>query len=100
MLKFLFVENFVPCEHWFAGVAQLVELLPSKQTVARSSRVARSIFKLYSVTCCPKQLKAYPKAPFAIVLNDKVDEEIFHKDRKIYFISFKNIDYLEELLNS
>ncbi len=46
-----------------------------------------------------KFLKAYPKAPFAIVLNDKVDEEIFHKDRKIYFISFKNIDYLEELLN-
>ncbi len=46
-----------------------------------------------------KFLKAYPKAPFAIVLNDKVDEEIFHKDRKIHFISFKNIDYLEELLN-
>jgi hypothetical protein len=44
--------------------------------------------------------KFYPKAPFAVVLNDKVDEEIFHKDRKIYFISFKNIDFLEELLNS
>ena len=32
--------------------------------------------------------------------DDKIDEEIFHKDRKIYFISFKNIDYLEELINS
>ena len=28
----------------YAGVTQLVEYLPSKQTVARSSRVARSIF--------------------------------------------------------
>ena len=27
-----------------AGVTQLVEYLPSKQTVARSSRVTRSIF--------------------------------------------------------
>jgi hypothetical protein len=48
----------------------------------------------------PPYYKFYPKAPFAVVLNDKVDEEIFHKDRKIYFISFKNIDYSEELLNS
>jgi len=45
-----------------------------------------------------KFLKAYPTAPFAVVLNDRIDEEILHKDRKIYFISFKNIDYLSELL--
>lgn len=45
-----------------------------------------------------KFLRAYPKAPFAVVLNEKIDEEIWHKDRKIYFISYKNIDRLEELL--
>lgn len=31
-------------EKTIAGVTQLVEYLPSKQTVARSSRVTRSIF--------------------------------------------------------
>lgn len=45
-----------------------------------------------------KFLRAYPTAPFAIVINDKIDEEIYHQDRKIYFISYKNIDRLEELL--
>ncbi len=45
-----------------------------------------------------KFLKAYPKVPFAVVINEKIDEEIWHKDRKIYFISYKNIDRLEEIL--
>jgi len=47
-----------------------------------------------------KFLKAYPRAPFAVVINEKIDEEIWHKDRKIYFISYKNIEQLEEILKS
>ncbi len=40
MLKSIFAKLYSLARN--AGVAQLVELLPSKQTVARSSRVARS----------------------------------------------------------
>ncbi|MEY3370416.1 MAG: hypothetical protein RLZZ361_1086 [Cyanobacteriota bacterium] len=47
-----------------------------------------------------KFLKAYPRAPFAVVINDKIDEELWHKDRKIYFISYKNIERLEEILKT
>jgi len=35
-----------------------------------------------------------------VVINEKIDEEIWHKDRKIYFISYKNIEQLEEILKS
>lgn len=61
--------------------------------------VKSSLRKAEAFPALIKFLKAYPTAPFAIVLNDKIDEEILHKDRKIYFISFKNIDYLADLLN-
>ena len=43
-------------------------------------------------------IKSYTNTPFGVVMNEKLDEEIDYKGTKIYFISFKNIEYLREIL--
>jgi predicted AAA+ superfamily ATPase len=84
---------------WRTSDGMEIDFIWNRNRIPYPIEVKSSLRKPEVFPALIKFLKAYPKAPFAVVLNDKVDEEIFHKDHKIYFISFKNIDYLEELLN-
>lgn len=47
-----------------------------------------------------KFLRAYPQSPCAIVLNENIDEEIYHKNKTIHYVSFENISCLEAILKS
>jgi hypothetical protein len=43
-------------------------------------------------------IKAYTNAPFAVVINEKYQDELEYNGKKVYFIRFDEIKVLEDLL--
>lgn len=83
---------------WRTSDGHEVDFVINKNRIPVPVEVKSSMRKPELFPALKKFMKAYPTAPFAIVVNDKFDEEYYEADRKVYFVSFENIDRLEEIL--
>ncbi len=83
---------------WRTSDEMEIDFIWSRNRIPYPIEVKSGLRKAAPLPALTKFLKAYPRAPFGVVINEKIDDEIWHKDRKIYFVSYSNIDKLEELL--
>lgn len=84
---------------WRTSDQYEIDFIVNKNRIPIPIEVKSSVRRPELFPSIKKFMKAYPKAPFAVVINDKFDEEYYENDRKVYYISFENIASLQEILS-